>query len=207
MRLTRLKERAATPCQCDPLPRPIAIASPAMPRSFDLSVESSASVVQIHSAFSEEDYWLARLAAFGGIGRLDSLIIRTDGSVTAVTIADMSDMRHDWLPGLVDDWLLGLIAKLYPGDLKVVHNETWSPIGGGQVRGEVSVAARGAPGSGLGVVLLAPAQNGSRLKCTVTVEFKVPLVGGKIESFFGRQVVEQIADVQCFTTKWITEHG
>lgn len=178
-----------------------------MPRSFDLSVESSASVEQIHSAFSEEDYWLARLAAFGGIGRLDSLIIRTDGSVTVVTIADMSDMRHDWLPGLVDDWLLGLIAKLYPGDLNVVHNETWSPIGGGQVRGEVSVAARGAPGSGLGVALLAPAQNGSRLKCTVTVEFKVPLVGGKIESFFGRHVVEQIADVQCFTTKWITEHA
>ena len=178
-----------------------------MPRSFDLSVESSASVEQIHSAFSEEDYWLARLAAFGGIGRLDSLIIRTDGSVTVVTIADMSDMRHDWLPWLVDDWLLGLIAKLYPGDLNVVHNETWSPIGGRQVRGEVSVAARGAPGSGLGVALLAPAQNGSRLKCTVTVEFKVPLVGGKIESFFGRQVVEQIADVQRFTTKWITEHA
>jgi Protein of unknown function (DUF2505) len=178
-----------------------------MPRSFDLSVESSASVEQIHSAFSEEDYWLARLAAFGGIGRLDSLIIRTDGSVTVVTIADMSDMRHDWLPRLVDDWLPGLIAKLYPGDLNVVHNETWSPIGGGQVRGEVSVAARGAPGSGLGVALLAPAQNGSRLKCTVTVEFKVPLVGGKIESFFGRQVVEQITDVQRFTTKWITEHA
>jgi Protein of unknown function (DUF2505) len=178
-----------------------------MPRSFDLSVESSASVEQIHSAFSEEDYWLARLAAFGGIGRLDSLIIRTDGSVTVVTIADMSDMRHDWLPGLVEDWLPGLIAKLYPGDLNVVHNETWSPIGGGQVRGEVSVAARGAPGSGLGVALLAPAQNGSRLKCTVTVEFKVSLVGGKIESFFGRHVVEQIADVQCFTTKWITEHA
>ena len=57
----------------------------AMPRSFDFSVESSVSVEQIHSAFSEEDYWLARLAAFGGIGRLDSLIIGTDGSVHVVT--------------------------------------------------------------------------------------------------------------------------
>jgi hypothetical protein len=126
-----------------------------MPRSFDLLVESSVSVEQIHSAFSEEDYWLARLATFGGIGTLDSLIKGTDGSVTVDTI---QDLRRDWLRGLV--------AKLYPSDLKVVHNETWSPIGGGQVRGEVSVAARGAPGSGLGVALLAPAQNGSRLKCT-----------------------------------------
>ena len=68
-----------------------------MPRSFDFSVESSASVEQIHSAFSEEDYWLARLAAFGGIGRLDSLIIGTDGSVHVVII---QDLRHDLLPGL-----------------------------------------------------------------------------------------------------------
>ena len=93
------------------------------------------------------------------------------------------DLRHDWLPGL--------FAKLYPRDLEVVQNETWSLIGGGLLRGEVGTAARGAPGSGLGTVLLAPAQNGSRLKCTATVEFKVPLVGGKIESYMGRQMVRR----------------
>ena len=167
-----------------------------MPRSFDFSVECSVSVEQIHSAFSEEDYWLARLAVFGGIGRLDSLIIGTDGSVHVVII---QDLRHDWLPGLV--------AKLYPRDLEVVHNETWSLIGGGLLRGEVSTAARGAPGSGLGTVLVAPAQNGSRLKCTATVEFKVPLVGGKIESYMGRQMVEETPVMLRFTTKWITEHA
>lgn len=93
-----------------------------MPRSFDLLVESSASVEEIHRAFSGEDYWLARLAAFGGIGTLDSSIKRANDSVTVVTI---QDLRGDWLPGLV--------GKLYPRDLAVVHNETWSPIGCGQV--------------------------------------------------------------------------
>ena len=66
-----------------------------MPRSFDFLVESSVSVEQIHSAFSEEDYWLARLATFGGIGKLDSFNIGTDGSVHLVII---QDLRHDWLP-------------------------------------------------------------------------------------------------------------
>ena len=75
------------------------------------------------------------------------------------------------------------------------------------VRGEISTAARGAPGSGLGTVLLAPAQNGSRLKCTATVEFKVPLIGGKIESYVGRQMVEQTPVMLRFTAKWITEHA
>jgi len=168
-----------------------------MPRSVDFSLESSASVEQIHSAFSEEDYWLARVAAFGGgIAKLDSLIIDTDGSVPVVIV---QDVRHAQLPGLV--------AKFYPRTWQVVHEETWSPIGDGLVRGEVSIATHGAPGSGFGTALLTPAQNGSRLKCTATVEFKVPLVGGKIESLIGRQLVKQFSAVQGFTAEWITEHA
>ena len=88
-----------------------------------------------------------------------------------------------------------------------MQSETWSLIGAGLVRGEFSTAARGAPGSGLGTVLMAPAQNGSRLKCTATLEFKVPLVGGAIESYFGRQMVEETPEMLRFTTKWITEHA
>jgi Protein of unknown function (DUF2505) len=168
-----------------------------MPRSVDFLIESSASVEQIHSAFCEEDYWLARLEAFGGgIGKLDSLIIGTDGSVT---VAISEDVRHERLPGLV--------AKFYPRDWQVVQSETWSPIGEGLVRGEVSIASHGAPGSGFGTALLAPARNGSRLECTATVEFKVPLVGGKIESLLGRQLAKQFSVIQGFTAKWITEHA
>ncbi len=86
-----------------------------MPRTVDFSIESSASVEQIRSAFSAEDYWLARLAAFGGLGRLDSLTIDTDGSASVVII---HELRHDGLPGLV--------ANFFPRDWQVVQNETWS---------------------------------------------------------------------------------
>ena len=167
-----------------------------MPRSFEFSVESSVSVEQIHSAFSEEDYWLARLAAFRGSGRLDSLTIGTGGSVHVVII---QDLRQDWLPGL--------FAKLYPRGLEVVQNETWSLISGGLVRGEVSTTARGALGSGLGTVVLAPAQTDSHLNCTATVEVKVPLVGGKLESYMGRQMVESTPAMLRFTAKWVTGHA
>ena len=167
-----------------------------MPRSFDLSVESSASVEQIHSAFSEEDYWLARLAAFGGIGTLDSLIIGTDGSVTVVII---QDLRHEGCPG----WS--------PSSIPVIGKSCTTRRGARSAAawcaGRSASRRAGAPGSGFGAALLAPAQNGSRLKCTATVEFKVPLVGGKIESLIGRQVIERIAVIQRFTTKWITEHA
>jgi Protein of unknown function (DUF2505) len=171
----------------------------AMPRSFDFSIESPASVEQIHSAFAEEDYWLARLAAYGGgISKLDSLIIGTDGSVAVVIVQDAGDQ------GLR---LPKLIARFYPRTWRVVHKETWSSIDGGLVRGEVSIATQGAPGSGFGTALLEPAQKGSRLDCTATVEFKVPLVGGKVESLIGRQLAKQFSVILRFTAKWITEHA
>ena len=53
-----------------------------MPRSFDIVTESPASVEQVHAAFSREDYWLARLVAFGDSSTLDSLIVDADGTVT-----------------------------------------------------------------------------------------------------------------------------
>ena len=46
-----------------------------MPRTLDMSFESPATVEQVHSAFGTQDYWLARLAAFGGAKTLDSLLV------------------------------------------------------------------------------------------------------------------------------------
>ena len=132
------------------------------------------------------------MAAFGGFGKLDSLIVDTGGSVSVVVV---QDLRHESLPGLV--------ARFFPRSWQVVQTETWTPIGDGRVQGEVGIAARGAPGSGSGAALLAPAPRGSRLTCTATVEFKVPLVGGKIESLMGHSLVQQISVIQRFTAKWI----
>jgi hypothetical protein len=40
-----------------------------------------------------------------------------------------------------------------------------------------------------------------------SVEFKVPLVGGTIESFIAREFARGIPDIQHFVTKWVTEHA
>jgi hypothetical protein len=167
-----------------------------MPRSFDLLAESAASVEQIHSAFGDQGYWLARLAAFGGSATLDSLTVDPDGTVR---VSICQDLARDLLPGI--------LAKFYRRDLKILHDETWTPIGERQIRGEISVATSGAPGSGFGTALLTPAQNGSQLRVSATVEFKVPLVGGKIESYIGGQFAEEFPTIQRFTTAWITDHA
>ena len=168
-----------------------------MPRSFDVSTETPASVEAVHSAFSQEQYWLARLAAFGGGSMtLDSLIVDADG---AVAVATTQDLRHDLLRGV--------LAKIFPGDLKVLREETWRPIERREVRGEVSIAACGAPASGVGTAVLASIAQGSRLRFTGTLAVRIPLVGGTIEKYISDQIAEEIPVVQRFTTNWIPEHA
>ena len=102
--------------------------------------------------------------------------------------------------------LPGVVAKLVPGDLKIVHNETWRPVGDRRVRGEVTISAPAGLGSGRAEAWLAPAGNGSRLRFAATVEVKIPLVRGKVENSIGAELAENIPAIQRFTTAWITEH-
>jgi hypothetical protein len=164
-----------------------------MPRSFDVSADSPVTVEQVHSAFSDEGYWLARLATMNGSTALESLIVDDDQTVR---VATTQDLGRDLVPGIV--------AKFYRRDLKVRHTETWRPIDG-QLRGEINVAVSGAPGSGSGAALVAPTQNGSRMTFEGSVEFKVPLVGGTIESFIAREFARGIPDIQHFLAKWVTQ--
>lgn len=166
-----------------------------MPRSFDVSADSPATVEQVHSAFSDEGYWLARLATMNGSTALESLIVDDDQTVR---VATTQDLGRDLVPGIV--------AKFYRRDLKVRHTETWRPIDG-QLRGEINVAVSGAPGSGSGAALVTPTQDGSRMTFEGSVEFKVPLVGGTIESFIAREFARGIPDIQHFITTWVTEHA
>jgi hypothetical protein len=167
-----------------------------MPRSFDVCVQSPTTVTQVHGAFGDENYWQDRFAAFGTATTLDGLEVDDDD---AVTVRTSQDLRHDGLPRL--------IAKFYPGDLLISSTETWTPVGDGSVRGTVTIEVAGAPGSGHGAALLRPRGEGSELSFTGTVEFRVPLVGGRIESYLGIQFTEHIPDIQRFTTDWIAAHG
>ena len=137
-----------------------------MPRSFDVSVDSPASVDQVHAAFSAEEYWLARLETLNGSTALESLVVDDDQTVRVTTTQDLG---RDLLPGIV--------SKFYRRDLKVRHTETWRPSGD-QLRGEITVAVSGAPGSGSAAASVAPTSR--RLAADVERH-------GRIQSSAGRR--------------------
>jgi hypothetical protein len=166
-----------------------------MPRSFDSSVDLPVTVEQVHSAFCDEDYWQARVAAFQiGTATLDSLTVDSDDTVTVVF---RQSVFRDRLPAL--------ITRLSGGDLEFVQTQTWTRIGD-RMRGEVNLALSKPSASSVGKGMLAPAGNGSRLKLTATVTVKVPLVGGALESLVGSQLGNDLRAFERFTTEWIAEN-
>lgn len=167
-----------------------------MPRSFEVTFASPASVEQVHGAFGNRSYWQARLVAFGGQKTLDSLDVDADGQVRVVVT---EDLRHGALPGM--------LAKVYRGDLNIVTTEVWTPAGDGRVDGEITVAVTGAPGSGAGTAVLERDGTGSKLALSGLVRFKMPLVGGPIESFLAREFAQGIPEIQRFTTTWLGENA
>ncbi|MBO0865038.1 MAG: DUF2505 domain-containing protein [Mycobacterium sp.] len=169
-----------------------------MPRSFDMSTDYGATVEEVLQAFSEEDYWLARLADSGADdATLDWMRMGGDGSIDVITT---QVLRRDRLPGLV--------TQFHRGDLRIRREEKWSPITGDRANATVAGSILEAPASLTGSAVLMPVESGgAQLKFRATVEVRVPLVGGKLENFIGRQLVEFLIAEQRFTTAWITENA
>ncbi|MCV7230268.1 DUF2505 domain-containing protein [Mycolicibacterium komossense] len=170
-----------------------------MPRSFDISVDYDGSVEHVHRAFEDKQYWLARLADSGvDDASLDSLELDPDGGVT---VATTQVLRSDRLPAVV--------VQFHKGDLRIERRESWRPVRDGQASATVAGAITAAPVSLTGAATLKTSAGGAgaRLDFHVTVEVRIPLVGGKIESLIGKQLVDLVVAEQRFTTKWIAENS
>jgi hypothetical protein len=165
-----------------------------MSRSFDVSARYDGSVEQVHRAFGDRQYWLARLADSGAdAATLDSMTVGSDGSIDVITTQILWASR---LPGLV--------SQFHRGDLSFVREETWTPVRDGQAGATVRGSIPGAPVSLSGTATLSQRGAGSLLDFAATVEVRIPLVGGKVENFIGSQLVELLTAEQRFTTNWIS---
>lgn len=167
-----------------------------MARSFDVQTRSRAAVEQIHAAFGDERYWLARLEVYGGDTiALNSLSVASDGTIEVATTQDLS---RDVLPTF--------IAKALPRGFVLLRNEIWRRADD-RLSGEVTIDASGVNGSILGLVDIGPGPGGTQMSFTGSINVKVPLIGGQIEKYIAGEVVKEIPDVSVFTDEWISANG
>jgi Protein of unknown function (DUF2505) len=164
-----------------------------MARRFDLSVDAPVGVGDILSAFADDEYWRARLAAFeSGTATLTSLTVESDGAVTVQLVVS-----------LFAELLPTAVTKFAGGDLGMARTERWSWIDNERACGAIEVVVPRAPVTAHGEVRLTPLVTGSRLRFSTTVGVKVPLVGGLIENFIIGRLGADIGAVQSFTNEWI----
>lgn len=163
-----------------------------------MSADYDGTVEQVHRAFADEQYWLDRLADSGADdATLDSLDHGADGRIAVSTT---QVLRRDRLPGIV--------TQFHKGDLRIGRREIWTPVDGDKATGQVTGDIADAPVTLGGDAALTPggAGTGALLIFHGTVEVRVPLVGGKIESFISSQLVDLLIAEQRFTARWLTEN-
>lgn len=161
-----------------------------------MAADYEGSVDEVHRAFADEQYWLARLTESGADESwLDSMTPGGDGGVDVVTTQTLHAHR---LPGVV--------TQFHRGDLSFVREEAWTPVRDGSAHAVIKGTIPGAPVSLTGSADLTPTDTGSRLEFRATVEVRIPLVGGKVESFIGSRLVDLLIAEQRFTSAWIGEN-
>jgi hypothetical protein len=107
-------------------------------------------------------------------------------------------LRRDRLPGIV--------TQFHRGDLRMVRHEKWGPVTADRADAQVTGDIPGAPVTLTGDAVLKPGNPGAHLMFHGNVEVRVPLVGGKIESFISAQLVDLLIAEQRFTTAWLAEN-
>jgi hypothetical protein len=169
-----------------------------MPRSFDMAADYEGTVEEVHRAFSERDYWLARLAESGvDDSTLESMRV-SDGTIDVVTL---QVVRSHNLPGLV--------TQLHRGDLCIRREENWGPITDGTATASIAGSILDAPVNLSGTAVLSPiaGSGGARVEFRVTVQVRIPIVGGKVEKLLGDVLTSLVAGEQRFTTTWIANNA
>lgn len=170
-----------------------------MPRSIDMSADYDSTVSEVHQAFYDLGYWQGRLAETPvDVACLESMRVGgesgNDGTIHVVTSQTMLSRN---LPALV--------TQLHRGDLCVRREEIWGPIREGIATASIAGSIVGAPVYLRGTAILEPLceSGGARMSARITIQVRVPFIGGKLERMIGNELGELVAVEQRFTTSWI----
>lgn len=158
-----------------------------------MATDYEGSVQQVHEAFCDQRYWMARLAASGADDwTLNAFHVGNDGGLDVVTTQVLRAQR---LPGLVQ--------QFHHGDLEIRRAETWTALSEGTARASVAGSIVRAPVALNGEASLSAVDGRARLVFQAVVEVRIPLVGGKMEKFIGTQLIDLLNTEQEFTIGWI----
>ncbi|HVE73648.1 MAG TPA: DUF2505 domain-containing protein [Mycobacteriales bacterium] len=142
--------------------------------------------VEVAFATLAGESWVAHRAGELGDG---SVVLRREERADGSVVVAVSRELPSGVPGFLQRFL--------PADGRVQQTETWAPSGDDGVRrGTWQVEVAGAPAEMGGTMRLEPDGSGCAYVIEGTVTVRLPLVGGKAESFLV-DMVQQLSDKEA----------
>lgn len=144
--------------------------------------DSSADVERVFGILTSREWVAAKADRFGDGARVQRHEPRADGGV----LLAISRELPSGVPGFLERFL--------PKDGRVLETFDWAaPAGDGTRRGTWKADIPGAPARLGGTMRLEPTATGSRYTIEGEVTVRVPLVGGRAESFIAEMVTKLAA--------------
>ena len=141
----------------------------------------------------------AVVARYEGMGHRDVEVLectRTDDSLRVRTSR------------VVEVDLPGFARKVLSPTNTMVQTDEWTASGDGTWDGTVAVDVQGAPVKMSGSMRLEPAGDGTTMHLTLSMSVKVPLVGGKIADWAGKNdVPATMAAEFAAGDAWLADHS
>ncbi len=166
-----------------------------MPTPFDYRATPPHPAAAVFAAMVDADCLRARLAALGG--RNAALLEHA---------ADADGARFRVRHGLDPSDLPPLVRSLLPSDFVIHRSETWRRTADGQYTGTTEVEVPGTPAGASGQMGLRDTGAGSELRIRTDVSVNVPLLGPRIESSVGDQILKLLDMETAFTLDWMNRH-
>ncbi|PXY32768.1 DUF2505 domain-containing protein [Prauserella muralis] len=149
------------------------------------------SVADVLAADSGEEALRARLAELGGKdARLQDHTVTADG------------VRYTLLQGVAAEKLPQAVRTIHKGDLLVTREHVWTGSGD-RYTGSIRAHVGGVPSEITARTELVADGDGSVLVVRGEAKVRIPIVGGKLESYIAEQVSDLLRHESGFTAKWL----
>ena len=140
----------------------------------------------------------ATIEKYEGMGNRDVQILECERQGSALKVRSSR---------IVDVDLPGFAKKVLKPTNTMTQTDEWHETSGGAWEGTFDVEVKGAPIHISGSMRLTPGEATTTHDVTISVDVKVPLVGGRIADWAGKNEVRRSLDEEfAFGDRWLAEH-
>ena len=144
-------------------------------------------------------------------GDSEAVVVRYEGmghrDVEVLECTRTDDSLRVRTSRVVEVDLPGFARKVLSPTNTMVQTDEWTTTGDGTWDGTVAVDVQGAPVKMSGTMRLEPAGDGTTMQLTLSMSVKVPLVGGKIADWAGKNdVPKTMAAEFAAGDAWLAAH-